>query len=91
MFATERNGDLQVSFGYHGVWNMPRVIGVKAFWQVYLGLDDRGTVQNDFGSIIKDLAPGAGGWRRMVRMIFDRMKHSLWAGQQRGPYSDREA
>lgn len=74
LFSAERDGDLERSFGYHGVWNMPRVVGIEAFWRVYRDLDDRGTVRHDFASIIKDVGHGSGGSLRMARMIFDRMK-----------------
>lgn len=83
LFATERSGDLATSFGYHGVWHMPRTVGIEAFWHVYCGLDDRGTVRHDFASIVKDVRHGSGGSLRMGRMIFDHMKHSLRIGQQR--------
>jgi hypothetical protein len=76
-FATERTGDLRSSFGYHGVWNMPRAIGVEAFWRVYCELDDRGTLRPDFRSILKDVTYGPWGSRRMVRMIVDHLKHRL--------------
>ena len=75
LFSTERSGDLQTSFGYHGVWNMPRAIGVEAFWRVYRELDDRGTVSHDFSSILNDVRHGRGGQLRMVRMIADHIKY----------------
>ncbi|WP_237229954.1 DUF5672 family protein [Sphingobium sp. TKS] len=74
LFATERNGDLERSFGYHGVWNMPRAIGMEAFWRVYRGLDDRGTIKHDLTSILNDVRHGPGGFLRMVRMIVDYVK-----------------
>lgn len=77
LFATERRGDLQTSFGYHGVWNMPRAIGVEAFWRVYRELDDRGTLSHDFSSILNDVRHGRGGQLRTVRMIFDQVKYIL--------------
>lgn len=77
LFATERTGDLGKSFGYHGVWHMPRAIGVEAFWRVYRDLDDRGTVMHDFGSILKAVGRGPGGLARMARMTADYLKHLL--------------
>lgn len=71
LFAAERGGDLEASFGYHGVWNMPRAIGVKAFWSVYRDLDDRGTVKRDFASILKNVRHGQGGSARVFQMIVD--------------------
>ncbi|WP_354958508.1 DUF5672 family protein [Sphingobium sp. CECT 9361] len=74
LFATERAGDLETSFGYHGVWHMPRTIGVEAFWQVYRDLDDRSTIKRDFMAILKIVGRGAGGASRMGRMILDLAK-----------------
>jgi hypothetical protein len=71
-FAADRSGDPLSAFGYHGVWNMPRAIGTEAFWQVYRQLDERGTLQRDFGSLLRDVVRGRGGVRRMSRMIADR-------------------
>ena len=77
LFATERSGVLEDSFGYHGVWNMPRALGVEAFWRIYCDLDDRATVRHDFVSILKDVGQGLGGSWRAARMIFDRLKQRL--------------
>ncbi|CAD7341457.1 hypothetical protein SPHS6_03560 [Sphingobium sp. S6] len=77
LFATERSGSLGQSFGYHGVWHMPRGIGVDAFWRIYRDLDDKTTVKHDFASILKDVGQGSGGSWRVARMIFDRVKQSM--------------
>ena len=71
LFSTERGGDLQTSFGYHGAWLMPEAIGVDAFWSLYRVLDDRGTIRHNFAAIMKQIARGSGGWRRALRMIAD--------------------
>lgn len=73
-FAAEREGDLATSFGYHGVWHMPRAIGVESFWCLYRGLDDRGTIRHDFGTIFKDIRQGRGSIRRQLRLLFDHMR-----------------
>jgi len=70
-FAAERTGDLDTSFGYHGVFNMPRVIGLEPFWKVYRELDDRSTVRHDFAGILNDMVRGRGGVSRGARMIGD--------------------
>lgn len=70
-FATERNGDLEMSFGYHGVWNMPRVIGSDAFWRIYCNLDDRGTIKNDLFTILQDVAHGKNRMYRLVKLVID--------------------
>lgn len=71
-FAAERSGDPRQTFGYHGVWNMPRAIGVDTFWHVYRELDERGTLVRDFGSLLCDVVSGPRGILRAGRMIADR-------------------
>jgi hypothetical protein len=74
LFSAERTGDPRACFGYHGVWNMPRVIGMDAFWRVYESLDDRGTIWHDFGAIMRDTLRGPNGVRRGLRMLKDRIR-----------------
>lgn len=76
LFSAERAGDVSASFGYHGAWHMPQVIGANAFWAIYRQLDERGTIRHDFGSIIKQLWAGQGGWQRALRLILD--QNFLW-------------
>ncbi len=73
-FSTERAGDLSASFGYHGVWNMPRAIGPKGFWEVYRSLDDRRTLETDFDAILNDVRRGPAGQLRAARMRWDRYR-----------------
>lgn len=77
LFATERAGELGTSFGYHGVFNMPRALGADVFWDIYRGLDDRSSVRHDFTSILKDIGHGSGGLGRMARIMADRMEYAL--------------
>ncbi|MCJ2184176.1 hypothetical protein MTR62_15970 [Novosphingobium sp. 1949] len=72
-FAAERSGDPAATFGYHGVFLMPQVLGADAFWQVYRELDDRGTLRRDFGAILKAVRAGPDGARRAARMLGDRV------------------
>ncbi|ANI78452.1 DUF5672 family protein [Sphingobium sp. EP60837] len=87
LFATERAGKLETSFGYHGVWNMPQAVGMKAFWRIYRDLDDRGTVRHDWTSILKDVGQGPGGYGRMARLMFDHVKYKMggWSAAMIGP------
>jgi hypothetical protein len=73
LFATERTGNLEMSFGYHGAWLMPYTIGTIPFWTLYRDLDDRSTIRHDFAVILKQIGRGPGGWRRALRLIFDHM------------------
>lgn len=77
LFAAERSGDLATSFGYHGVFNMPRALGADAFWDIYRDLDDRSTVWVDFGCLLKEVGHGAGGLARIVCMMIDRLQNAL--------------
>lgn len=74
LFAAERHGDPQACFGYHGVWNMPRAIGVDGFWNVYQCLDDRSTIWRDFRGIFKEVSRRHRGVRRGSRMLLDRLR-----------------
>lgn len=76
IFSAERAGDVTASFGYHGVWLMPRAIGVDAFWDIYRTLDDRGTIRHDFGTLLHQMRRGRGGWTRAVRMIAERVRQN---------------
>ena len=77
MFSAERASDPATSFGYHGVFLMPQAIGVKAFWQIYLELDDLGTVRHDFWDMVRNMGAGRAGLSRAARMSVDRLKYVL--------------
>jgi hypothetical protein len=77
LFAAERSGDLTSAFGYHGAWNMPEAVGDQAFWPIYRGLDERGTVWTDFGAILRAVVRGRGGAKRALRLTADRLRHGL--------------
>ncbi|OHC90663.1 MAG: hypothetical protein A2095_11665 [Sphingomonadales bacterium GWF1_63_6] len=82
MFATERAGDLASSFGYHGVWHMPRAIGTEAFWNVYSTLDDRSTIRHDFVVLLKQVLQGRRGQVCALRMIADRVLDAIGLHQR---------
>lgn len=70
-FSAERAGDPATSFGYHGVWHMPRVLGVEQFWRIYRSLDARGTIRPDLGSLLRQVMHGPGGTARALQMLID--------------------
>lgn len=72
LFATERAGDLETSFGYHGVFNMPRAIGPEAFWRIYRDLDDRSSLARDFMELLRSLGRGPHRFTRLIRMMADK-------------------
>lgn len=72
LFSAERASDPQCTFGYHGVFNTPRALGVAAFWDIYQSLDYLGTIRPDFWPLVRAVSAGRGGWRRAWRMLSDR-------------------
>ncbi|MGB3797144.1 MAG: DUF5672 family protein [Alteraurantiacibacter sp.] len=77
-FSAERSGDPSESFGYHGVFLMPSVLGTDRFWEVYQSLDDRSSVRHDFGHLLKSLQCGQNLVLRSLRMIANRMFDSIF-------------
>lgn len=73
-FSAERLGSLETAFGFHGVWQMPQVIGTDRFWKMYCGLEDRSTVYHDQIAIMSQLISKPKGLRRCLKMGWD----SLW-------------
>jgi hypothetical protein len=76
-FSAERTGDPKSSFGYHGVWHMPGIIGEAAFWDIYRSLDDRSTIGQDLSALLKQVGRGPGGLARAVRLTVDATRHAL--------------
>jgi hypothetical protein len=74
LFSAERAGDVDTAFGYHGVFNMPRAVGVDAFWTIYHELDNRATIKRDFRALLWSVARSRHGVRRAIRMIADRLR-----------------
>lgn len=68
-FAAERAGDPETSFGYHGVFLMPRVLGGEGFWRAYASLDERSSLRPDFGDLLRSVLRGDKGARRAMAMI----------------------
>jgi len=57
-FAAERAGDPACSFGYHGVFLMPQVLGIERFWEIYLTLDERTAVRQDLSGLFNAVLRG---------------------------------
>lgn len=72
-FAAERAGDPAASFGYHGVFLMPYVLGADQFWDIYRKLDDRYSLRRDFADLLKALQSGENSALRSLRMICNRV------------------
>lgn len=54
-FSAERAGDPNRSFGYHGVFNMPKVLGAKRFAEIYPMLDSLKSIDLDFYAIVRQV------------------------------------
>jgi hypothetical protein len=59
-FSFERESSRGETFGFHGVFNMPAVLGKGQFWQTYRGLEDRRSVFHDALPIAANLGPRLG-------------------------------
>lgn len=73
-FSTERAGNLTETFGFHGVWHMPQILGNEQFFEMYRALDERGNVRHDFSRILWQIARGRGGLHRAVEFMRDRAR-----------------
>lgn len=79
-FSTERAGNLTESFGFHGVWHMPRLFGSDAFWALYCELDERSSIQHDFRSLLRHIMIGKQGTRRAIKLAIDQLKDTVMRG-----------
>jgi hypothetical protein len=77
MFSTEREGSIHTSFGFHGVWHMPDVLGTDGFWSVYTSLNDRSTIWHDLFKLAASLSLNARGLLRAVRLITDQLRDAI--------------
>jgi len=71
LFSAERAGDISASFGYHGVWHMPKAIGTDKFWSIYQTLDDRSTINHNFKKLFHEISKYKGGKIRAGRIFFE--------------------
>ena len=76
-FAAERAGDPAQSFGYHGVFLMPEVLGVEQFWNIYRALDERGSMRPDFWALWRAVLAGESGATRAFRMLIDQVADTV--------------
>lgn len=73
-FSAERTGSPNGTFGFHGAWHMPQLLGANLFWELYRGLEDRSTVYHDRSLIMRELLRHPGGTRRCLQMVWN----SVW-------------
>jgi hypothetical protein len=72
-FAFERTVPAAPTFGFHGVFNMVRLLGVEQFWKIYQSLDDPRTAFVDYWSLLRGLGQGRGALARQGRLTLDRL------------------
>lgn len=73
-FSFERSSQSERTFGFHGVFNMPRAVGLSVFWETYRTLDEMQAVRTDFWTLLAQTARGPNGLKRTARMVFDRIR-----------------
>jgi hypothetical protein len=80
-FSAERCGRVQDTFGFHGVWHMPQILGAAEFWDLYKALDERGTIWHDFSGLLRQIAKGKGGMQRSLNFVRHRLAHAGLPGR----------
>lgn len=73
-FSHERGPRMGPSFGFHGVFNLPAVIGTDGFWDTYRLLDDRSTTRTDLAALMWQVARGRRGARRALAMLLHNLQ-----------------
>lgn len=79
-FAFER-GEPGPAFGFHGVFNMVRVLGLDRFWSLYECLDDRRTVFTDYRLLMRQIRREPRSALRQARLTADLLKDFARRGQ----------
>ena len=70
-FSAERSVPGHATFGFHGIFNMIRLLGPDRFWEVYRSLDHKGTAFVDYLPLMRGLGGGAQPLRRRLRLSMD--------------------
>lgn len=78
-FSAERASNPDKTFGFHGVWHMPSLVGAERFWELYRQLEDRTSVYHDWRLIMGQIAAHPRGLRRCFQMGWDKLRHRLTA------------
>ena len=81
-FSCERSGTLGTTFGFHGVFHMVEVLGVRQFLRFYERLDERTAIWRDLDTIACQLRAGGGGSMIGLRMRCDRLR-AYWYSRKR--------
>jgi len=76
-FSAERTSRPDKTFGFHGVWHMPALIGPQRFWHLYEGLEDRTSVYHDLRLIMAQIAGHPRGLGRSCRMGWHKLRDTI--------------
>lgn len=71
-FSYERTARTGHEFGFHGAFNLPVELGRDEWWKTYRQLDERRTLEPDFGRLLWFVLKGRHGAGRAWRMLRDR-------------------
>jgi hypothetical protein len=72
-FSFERTIPERPTFGFHGIFNLVKVVGPDEFWRIYRTLDERSTVAADYWRLMRQLGWTPTAWRRKLRLTLDRV------------------
>ena len=73
-FAFERTVPARPTVGFHGIFNMMKVLGPDPFWKIYSTLDDRSTAFVDYGLLMHHHGDAQHALQRRLRLTYDRLK-----------------
>ena len=73
-FAYERVPPGERTFGFHGIFNMPKALGVDRFWALYKALDDPSSAFVDYRILFRQLGEGRRSTLRRMRLTLDWIK-----------------
>ena len=84
-FSFERTVPFGPTFGFHGIFNIIPALGPERFWEIYRTLDDRGTVDTDYGQVMRQLGSGEEAMARRARLTMDLLKKLFRQSPQAPP------
>lgn len=70
-FSYERSNRTGAEFGFHGAFNLPSHLPADDWWNIYLGLDEAGSVYHDLRMLAAAAWRSPHGVQRSARLILD--------------------
>ncbi len=90
-FAAERSGDPETSFGFHGAFLMPQVLGTDQFWAVYRKLDDRTSLWRDLPVVAGAMLRGNLGLFRAAALALGWLRSLAFTSSVQGRSSNQNS